>query len=417
MRHILSIFSLFTFVPMALGQLVAFTGIDANFPDEFAFVALQDLPNGTEIIFTEGAYDNTTGDFLNDSTVGTLLFTVAGTLSTGTVVQITETAGNVFTVTGNGGTAVIVGANNWIVSGAVPHYAFSTSNTSSPWTNVTEVHAMMFVSNAALGNLDPIPDYANAIVASGFTGPENAADYTGSRMAATHMTLADQSNFTAGAGDITFDLTMFTIALGPLVAFTGIDANFPDEFAFVALQDLSAGTEIIFTEGAYDNTTGEFANDSSVGTLHFTVTGTLSTGTVVQITETAGNTFTVTGNGGTAVIVGANNWIVSGAVPHYAFSTSNTSSPWTNVTEVHAMMFVSNVALGNLDPIPDYANAIVASGFTGPENAADYTGSRMAATHMTLADQSNFTAGAGDITFDLTMFTSVPVELFSFSVE
>lgn len=207
-----------------------------------------------------------------------------------------------------------------------------------------------------------------------------------------------------------------------LVAFTGKDSNSPDEFAFVALQDISDGTMIFFTESDYDNTAGTFstAGGGTEGTLVFTVSGTLTTGTVVQISETAANTFTVTGNPGTATIVGGNDWSATASDPHYAYSSSTPGSPWSDVDEVHAMLFASNSAFGTRDPSTGtfpHPNAIVVdNGFSGASIiAVDFTGDRTSATHVTLADSTNFTEGDG--TFDLTFFDSVPVELTSFSIQ
>jgi len=212
----------FLMVPQLKAQLVAFAGLDANFPDEFAFVALQDIPNGTEIYFTHANYDSGTNTF-DETTGGVLVFTVSGTLSTGTVVQITEASANSFTVTGNGGTATHLGASsNWIVSGlsSNPHYAFGSNTPATPWDDVDEVYALLAVTMNALGTLDPSGNHANAIVCSGFDmNSYNTAEYTADRGSATHATLADQSNFTTGTPDITFDLTAFTSVPVVLTAF------------------------------------------------------------------------------------------------------------------------------------------------------------------------------------------------------
>lgn len=203
-------------------------------------------------------------------------------------------------------------------------------------------------------------------------------------------------------------------AYAQLVAFTGKDSNSPDQFAFVALQDIPNGTQLFFTECNYDNSTDTFAN--SEGHLMFTVSGTLTRGTVVQISETGDNTYTVTGNGGTAVHVGSANWSATANDPHYAYSASSTTEPWNNVTEIHSMIFVVTAGtLGILDPKVDYPNALVAHGFFSSNAAADYTGDRNSATILSLQTISNFAVGDGDL--DLTFFGSVPVELMSISIE
>jgi Endonuclease I/Putative Ig domain/Secretion system C-terminal sorting domain len=69
------------------------------------------------------------------------------------------------------------------------------------------------------------------------------------------------------------------------VAITGMNATNPDEFAFVALVDISAGTVITFTDhgwlasGAFRNTEGEFV---------FTAANTVVRGTVIQVLSADG---------------------------------------------------------------------------------------------------------------------------------
>lgn len=201
----------------ASAQLVGFTGKDTNTPDEFAFVALEDIPNGTQIFFTEANYDNSTDSF--SSAEGHILFTVSGTLTEGTVVLISETSDDMFTVTGNGGTATLVPGASWIATTNDPHYAYSASNATSPWDNVTEIHSMIYVVLAGtLGTLDPKVDYPNALVAHGFFSANAAADYTGDRNAASRQTLQMVSNFTEGDGDL--DLTFFGSVPVILMSFT-----------------------------------------------------------------------------------------------------------------------------------------------------------------------------------------------------
>lgn len=197
-----------------------------------------------------------------------------------------------------------------------------------------------------------------------------------------------------------------------LVAFTGKDSNSPDEFAFVALQDIPDGTVIYFTESDYDNTADTFSTGE--GHLSFIVSGTLSIGTVVLISESSVNMFTVTGNGGTAALVGASNWSITAADPLSAYASDTPATPWADVDEVYATMFASNAALGTRDPSANYPNAIVLDGFASQNAAVDFTGSR-AATLASFSDTSNYTLADSDL--DLTAFSSVPVELMSLEIE
>ncbi len=127
----------------AMAQLVAFSGKNSNPDDNFAFVALQHIPDGTTIYFTNREWDNVSGTFPDDGE-GILRFVASGDISVGTVIEIVEPnlPGNTFTVSSSG-TAAIVGSNEWSPTSADPHYAFAASNANTPTSTVTEVYAFM----------------------------------------------------------------------------------------------------------------------------------------------------------------------------------------------------------------------------------------------------------------------------------
>lgn len=214
-----------------------------------------------------------------------------------------------------------------------------------------------------------------------------------------------------------FSLTLTSPLFAQLVAFTGRDTNPDETLAFVALQDIPNNTVIFFTGDDYSDATNAFLSENE-GNIMFTVSGTLSTGTVVQIQETSNNTFTVTGNPGTASFVnpGGGSWSLGSGDPLYAFSSSNNAAPAANLVEIYAMLWPTNSPVADRNPSNDFPNAIVvdSASFTQANPAVDFTGSRCA-THASLADSSNFTEG--DNVMDLTAFTCVPVELSSVSVE
>ncbi len=128
---------------LAVAQLVAFSGKNSNPDDNFAFVALQELPNGTVIYFTNREWDNVSGTFSDDGE-GTLRFVASVDIPIGTVIEIVEpnSPGNTFTVSSSG-SAVIVGTIDWSPTSADPHYAFAASNPNSPTDTVTEIFAFM----------------------------------------------------------------------------------------------------------------------------------------------------------------------------------------------------------------------------------------------------------------------------------
>jgi hypothetical protein len=190
----------------------------------------------------------------------------------------------------------------------------------------------------------------------------------------------------------------------PIVAFSGKDSDSPDELAFVALTDLSAGTQFYVTNNDWDNTAGIFSN-SGEGTLLFTVSATIPHGTVTQVSETSDNTFTVTGGAGTATFVAGADWTPSAADPHYAFTTTNAVSPLTNVDQIFALMLTQLAAPAETDPT---------TGMNASPNAivVDFTATRIIATNATLANAANFYADDGTITLSLTGFFGVGLVFF-----
>lgn len=195
-------------------QLVAVSGKDSNPPDEFAFVALSNIPNTTQIFFSNQEWDNTTGQFLSDGE-GTIVFTATALISQGTVTRIEETASNTFAVTGSGTVALVVGSSDWSPTAADPHYAFTASNSASPTTTVTEIYALVFtVTGGMPASADPTTgtnNSPNAVVAS-FSTQYTGVDFNGDRSTATVNDLKNTANYTTAIGptNLTLDLTSFS---------------------------------------------------------------------------------------------------------------------------------------------------------------------------------------------------------------
>ncbi|MCB1051627.1 MAG: hypothetical protein KDC71_13600 [Acidobacteria bacterium] len=220
MRFLLLIAGMAGVSGMAFGQWVAFTGKESNAPDEFAFVALSDLPNGTVIFFTNYDFDNGTGAFNTSTSEGTLQFTVAGgTITKGTVVQIQQDSPNTagpYTVT-NGGSSTAIhvsGQPVWAAVAADPHYAFAASNPVSPLNTVAEIYAYMDTDlDVAVGSSkDPTGLYPNAVMVDFSVIQPVAFDFTGNRVTATLADLKNPALFTTGS-TFTLDLTSFSGSL------------------------------------------------------------------------------------------------------------------------------------------------------------------------------------------------------------
>lgn len=217
-------------------------------------------------------------------------------------------------------------------------------------------------------------------------------------------------------------------AQGRLLAFTGKDTNAPDVFAFVALNDISMGTEIFFTNYDFDNVTGTFGTVGTEGTIRFTATALIPRGSVIRVTQDTPSTagpYTVDGSGTAVHVAGEPVWAAVSADPHYAFAASNSSAPLTSVTEVYAY----------LDTDPDDASGTAKNPTTGAVPSPnvvilDFVGvqpvgvdfpdaSRATATLAQLTNPANFTQGAS-LTPSITPFTDqpgLPVELVEFQVD
>ena len=170
----------------------------------------------------------------------------------------------------------------------------------------------------------------------------------------------------------------------PLVAIMGMthDSGSPDAFAFVAAQDIPAGTVVYFTEDEFDNTTLLFSSGESVLQWTSPGGGQIDKGDVIVVTETATDTFSLTcsdtsgnGCGSITVIVGGFAFATNGETL-YAYEDSDTN-PANGVDDIYGVMYTGNSSTpgGNLPAIEDptgiYLNALVVDGF--PAVAPDKT--------------------------------------------
>lgn len=103
---------------------IAFIGYNTDGTDDFAWIALTDIPAGEIIYFTEEGWNDVTSGWAG-TTEGHMTYTApAGGIVCGTIVHIDETSADVFTVTG-GGTAVIATGSWSLASGdqVIAYYA------------------------------------------------------------------------------------------------------------------------------------------------------------------------------------------------------------------------------------------------------------------------------------------------------
>jgi len=132
------------------------------------------------------------------------------------------------------------------------------------------------------------------------------------------------------AGTITNDDVNNT---APLVALTGVNQNDPEGLSFVALDNITSGTVVYFTENSFDNTTLTFTGSEAV--LKWTAPGAgLAKGEVVVIKENPANIFTtacISGVCGTISLESGTLSLATAGESVYAYSDADNNP----LQEVH----------------------------------------------------------------------------------
>lgn len=178
----------------------------------------------------------------------------------------------------------------------------------------------------------------------------------------------DAGNPSVATGTITND---DIINVNPLVVIVGVNHGTnpdPDGISFAANQNLTAGTEIYFTDSPYNNTTLNFSAIESV-TKYTVPTGGLAKGQVVYVVETGQltNAFTVTcsagSNCGTFAFISGDFAISSNGEDFYAY-TDTDGDPTNGITAIHSLFYTINGAIPTAaNPNSVFPNAVVVSGF------------------------------------------------------
>jgi CHRD domain/Ig-like domain CHU_C associated/Calx-beta domain len=178
----------------------------------------------------------------------------------------------------------------------------------------------------------------------------------------------DAGSPSVGTGTITND---DIVNVNPLVVIVGGNHGTspdPDGFSFAANQNLTAGTEIYFTDSPYNNTTLNFSTIESI-TKYTVPAGGLAKGQVVYIVETGQltNAFTVScsagANCGTFAFISGDFSISSNGEDLYAY-TDTDADPTNGITAVHSLFYTINGAIPTTaNPSSVFPNAAVVSGF------------------------------------------------------
>jgi Secretion system C-terminal sorting domain len=178
----------------------------------------------------------------------------------------------------------------------------------------------------------------------------------------------DAGNPNVGTGTITND---DIVNVNPLVVIVGVNHGTspdPDGISFAANQNLTAGTEIYFTDSPYNNTTLNFSTIESI-TKYTVPVGGLAKGQVVYVVETGQltNVFTVScssgANCGTFTFISGDFSISSNGEDLYAY-TDTDADPTNGITAIHSLFYTINSAIPTTaNPSSVFPNAVVVSGF------------------------------------------------------
>lgn len=214
-RLIVILLALFISTTTLIAQDVVIIAADgtgtSSSGDEFSFALLRDYAQGEIIYFTEDEYSDSTNQF--NSSEGHLTFTLpAGGLLEGEVITITETSAGVYTASCATGT--VSGTGSWSLTGGDEIYAYSATNSSSPWNSITNIHCFFWYAGSLYpSDQDPTNDYTNCIVLT----PNIGASTTGSlylndavRINTTLTMLEDINSFTRNLSGLNLSCTDLT---------------------------------------------------------------------------------------------------------------------------------------------------------------------------------------------------------------
>lgn len=218
------------------------------------------------------------------------------------------------------------------------------------------------------------------------------------------------------------------------IAFIGVNGDNPDQFTFVVIDALTAGTEIFFTDsGILMN--GNFRGNE--GAVKYTVpVGGLAQGVVVSVTVTDGTNANFTASASTGTVVNANDatvgnngfalsadgdqviaFIGSTAMPTFIAAVQTNSNQFqTNATDANTSALPTGLVNGTT------AVAVGAGSGDGDEyDNSQYTGSRgpfadRNTALTTINSNTGWTGNNNRITLNTADFTTpLPIELSYFN--
>lgn len=161
---------------------IVLMGFVGSFPDGYAFVAVETIPAGTQIYFTDAAYISGMNSFGTQE--GTWSWTApSGGVPAGEVITFAEDSQNVLTVDcstlANCGTYILhFGIISFGVGGTLPESVAAYTDTDDDKSNgIAEIYGVIYSDGTIPSGQDPRTDFPQSIVVDGFTGPIGHREY------------------------------------------------------------------------------------------------------------------------------------------------------------------------------------------------------------------------------------------------
>jgi hypothetical protein len=380
---------------------IMISGYRSDAPNGFSFVIWVDVPNGTELMFTDYGYTNATNSFqaIRPDIDGYVRWTnsTGGSIPAGSVVEInliagTATLGSVLNTAPIGGTMTIQdGDQLFVFEGnlSTPNLIFGMN-----WDS--QDNAAWSVSNAgttstAQSNLPPSLNVAGGNF--GFVSRLDNGDYEDSRSGASvaeyRAALLNTRSWYRTDNTFSLNNTAFSIGSAPQFSLTAAQitayrSDAPNGFAFVVWEEIPAGAGLNFTDYGWRSGTSDFQSQarSTDGYIRWnnTTGSPIEVGTVISIdlvsnTASIGTVVNTTPIGGTMTILDGDQIFIyegplgaSNLLFGIDFDNAN-NAPWSTSAVDNTSTSASNLP-----------TALAASpsnlGFNSRLDNGQYTGSR-----------------------------------------
>lgn len=235
----------FTFVtPASLSEgAIAFVGHNSSGTDQFAFIALADIPQTTEIKFTDKEWSNVSSNLTAEGNDSDAAWIASSPVSAGTVVTVNSGSADI----GSWSASLdlrVTGEALLAYQGTPPNQTFLAGLNMRSWTSTNLPSGLTAGASAIQFSPRKEGGFYNTIKTSG-------------TVEALRTAINNEAGWTAGSGQHTFPSWTFSInASTPSlsagdIAFIAYDLD-NNRFAFVALATIPEDTEIAFTDIGWD---------------------------------------------------------------------------------------------------------------------------------------------------------------------